>query len=206
MTQEKMNLWQKLLEVKKEIPYLKQDGQGYKYKYVTPEKVLSIINPILNEHGVFLKTEVKKVDLDEVKIGSSNKLLYSLQMLMTFVDTKTGETIECDWYGAGQNGVDQGYGTALTYAERYFMLKFFNIPYGENDPDKLKYNNKTQGKKRYRGEKQKVYEYIKRLIAEKKLNIDIVRSMISDGKKYDNLTEAESKELKTKIDEYIKKI
>jgi hypothetical protein len=44
--------------------------------------------------------------------------------------------VSCRWYGQGIDSGERGVGKAMTYAEKYFLLKFFNIPTDEDDPDK----------------------------------------------------------------------
>lgn len=60
-----------------------------------------------------------------------------LEMIFTWVNAeKPDEKIECKWYGQGVDTAgEKGVGKALTYAEKYFMLKFFNIPTDNDDPD-----------------------------------------------------------------------
>ena len=59
-------------------------------------------------------------------------------MRFTWVCVDTGET-DVNLFGAnGQNGFDKGVGSALTYAERYFLLKYFHIATDEDDIDKPK--------------------------------------------------------------------
>ena len=56
-------------------------------------------------------------------------------MQFTWVDCETGEK-DVNLFGAnGQNDWDKGVGSALTYAERYFLLKYFNIATDEDDID-----------------------------------------------------------------------
>lgn len=60
-----------------------------------------------------------------------------LEIDFTWVNAeKPEETITCHWYGQGVDTAgEKGVGKALTYAEKYFMLKFFNIPTDKDDPD-----------------------------------------------------------------------
>ena len=44
--------------------------------------------------------------------------------------------MEVPFFAVGQqDDVSKAHGTALTYAERYFLMKFFNIPTDEDDAD-----------------------------------------------------------------------
>lgn len=146
------NLHEKLLYVKSQVPYLQKDSKGHAYKYAAPELVLGTINPILNELGVMLKSEVVDVEHEVIKyLTSSGKekqeVLYNIKMLFTWIDAENPEDqITCTWHGAGMNDYEKGYGAALTYGERYFMLKFFNIPTGEDDPDNFQKERSSTGK------------------------------------------------------------
>ena len=49
---------------------------------------------------------------------------------------KPEEQLEIPFYAVGQqDDVSKAHGTGLTYAERYFLMKFFNIPTDEDDAD-----------------------------------------------------------------------
>jgi len=150
-----MSIYKKLLAVKKAVPYLQKDkpkGNGLQYSYVTPGAVLSAVNPLLNEHGLFLKTEVvrctttrifaKKKYIDVYNMGQKESVmidvhetLFDLDLKFTFVDTDSDDQAEFLFSASGVNGDEKGLGSALTYAERYFLLKTFNIPTDDDDPD-----------------------------------------------------------------------
>lgn len=137
---ETLNLFQKLIEVKKQVPYLKKDARGYNFNYANPEAVLGALNPLLNEAGVFLKSEVLESSYERMLIKTKNgekyENLFVVKMKMTFVNVDNPEERDENlWASAGINGDEQGFGSALTYGERYFMLKYFNIPTGADDPD-----------------------------------------------------------------------
>jgi hypothetical protein len=56
-------------------------------------------------------------------------------MRFTWIDCETGEKDENLFGANGQNDWEKGLGSALTYAERYFLLKYFHIPTDEDDID-----------------------------------------------------------------------
>jgi hypothetical protein len=133
------NLYKKLLEIKKLVPHLEKEKAGYNYKYTSPESVLNTFNPLMNEAGIFLKTEVLEATPERVtvitKTGEKIETLYTLKMKFTFIDVDSDDILECLWCSSGCNGDEKGLGSALTYAERYFLLKTFNVSTGEDDPD-----------------------------------------------------------------------
>lgn len=156
----KSKLFSKLLSVKKKVEYLKKDTKGFNYEYVSPETVLGALNPLLNEAGVFLKTEVieavperimsklKVVDLwiakeKEQRVVEAWETLFHLTFRFTWVDVETGFEDSAMFTASGINNDEQGQGSAQTYAERYFLLKTFNIPTGKDDPDALSHKRQS---------------------------------------------------------------
>ena len=144
-----MSIYEKLLEVRKSVQYLKKDKKGFNYNYASGSQVIGNLRGKLDELGLLLKPEVIKITYAEVKIDGKTEVkidgktenLVTIEILFTWinVDNPT-EKIECHWFSMGQNTREKGIGSALTYAERYFLLKFFMIPTDEMDPDA--YNEK----------------------------------------------------------------
>jgi hypothetical protein len=133
------NIYEKLLFIQQKVVGLGKDGKSYGYQYVTGSKALEHIKPLMNELGLILKQEVyacKNERMDYVtKQGSKSEILTSLSMTFTWVDCETGEK-DVNMFGAnGQNDWEKGYGSALTYGERYFLLKYFHIATDEDDID-----------------------------------------------------------------------
>ena len=134
-----MALYQKLLAVQKGIAGLSKDGKAYGYEYVTGGKLLKEIRPIMDREGLLLKQEVLSVENTrqdyKTKSGDKSEILSLVNMRFTWIDTETGEKDENLFSANGQNDWDKGIGSALTYAERYFLLKFFHIATDEDDID-----------------------------------------------------------------------
>ncbi len=143
MEKQKLNLYQKLHRVQSQVIGLGKDTQGNNFKYVSGTKVIDAIKPIMNEIGLLLKTEVLSIDNqrnDYATKSNPNKseILSKVMMKFTWIDVETGEKDECLWGANGQNDWDKGVGSAMTYAERYFLLKYFHIATDEDDIDNPK--------------------------------------------------------------------
>ena len=143
MEKQKLNLYQKLHRVQSQVIGLGKDTQGNNFKYVSGTKVIDAIKPIMNEIGLLLKTEVLSIDNqrnDYATKSNPNKseVLSKVMMKFTWIDVETGEKDECLWGANGQNDWDKGVGSAMTYAERYFLLKYFHIATDEDDIDNPK--------------------------------------------------------------------
>ena len=135
----KQNIYQKLLTIQKKINGLGKDKKSFSYSYVTGDKVLGEIKPLMNELGLLLKQEIINIENTRqdytTKNGTKSEILSRVMMRFTWVDTETGET-DINMFGAnGQNDFEKGLGSALTYAERYFLLKYFHIATDEDDID-----------------------------------------------------------------------
>ncbi len=138
-----MTILKKLLEIQQAVNKFVQDGKGNNYKYTTGNTVLGTIRPLMNEKGLILiqeVTDIHNVRMDYSTRSNPNKseILTTVKMLFTWVDCETGEKLPCQFAANGQNDWDKGFGSALTYGERYFLLKFFHVQTDEDDPDALK--------------------------------------------------------------------
>lgn len=136
---EKINIYQKLLKIQQKINGLGKDKSAFNYKYVTGDKVLSEIKPLMNSMGLLLKQEVLSIENSRqdytTKNGNKSEILSKVMMKFTWVDCETGEKDENLFGANGQNDWDKGCGSAFTYAERYFLLKYFHIATDEDDID-----------------------------------------------------------------------
>jgi hypothetical protein len=134
-----MNLFQKLLEIQKRVVGLGKDSKSFGYQYVSGSKVLEHIKPLMNEMGIILKQEVLDIENTRqdytTKSGSKSEILTKATMRFTWIDCESGEKDENMFAANGQNDWEKGLGSALTYAERYFLLKYFHISTDEDDID-----------------------------------------------------------------------
>lgn len=133
------NIYQKLLLIQKKINGLGKDKATFQYQYVTGSKVLGEIKPMMNELGLLLKQEVLSIENTRqdylTKNGNKSEILSKVMMRFTWIDSETGETDVNEFGANGQNDWEKGLGSALTYAERYFLLKYFHIATDEDDID-----------------------------------------------------------------------
>lgn len=136
-----MNLYQKLIKIQEHVMGLKKNKRGNNYEYVTGEKVLEHIKPLMNQYGILLKQEILSIENTRqdyaTRNGSKSEINSKVMMRFTWVDAETGEKDENLFGANGQNDWDKGVGSALTYGERYFLLKYFHIATDEDDIDNV---------------------------------------------------------------------
>lgn len=134
-----MSIYKKLLEIQKYITSLSKNQQGHNYGYVTGNKVLYYIRPKMDDLGLILKQEVISIENSrqdyQIKNGLKSEILSKVMMRFTWIDTETGEKDVNEFGANGQNDWEKGLGSALTYAERYFLLKYFHIATDGDDVD-----------------------------------------------------------------------
>ena len=139
MSNTNLNLYQKLHKIQCEVLGLGKDKSNYAYQYVSGSKVLEHIKPMMNELGILLKQEILKFDNErqdyQTRNGNKYEILTRVEMRFTWIDIHSGEKDENLFGANGQNDWDKGIGSALTYAERYFLLKYFHISTDEDDID-----------------------------------------------------------------------
>ncbi len=155
-----MNLHQKLVEIRKEIDVFQKDAKGFNYSYVSGSQVLSKIQEKMNELGVILYPEMKEIDHSTFDYKQYNKKTKQMDDKTDFVISgdmqyvwqnaeNPEEKIAIDWKVFGQqDDISKAFGSGLTYSERYFLLKFFNAPTDDDDPDTRQGGHKvgTSGK------------------------------------------------------------
>lgn len=135
---EKLNLHQKLVDVRRAVKYLRKDNQGDRFKFVSSSQALGAIRGKLDELNVLLVPRVVSHTCRDHKLKNGGIwYLTGLEMEFTWVDADNPkDTIgPLSWYAEGLDDAEKGPGKALTYAEKYFMLKFFNVATDKDDPD-----------------------------------------------------------------------
>lgn len=135
-----MNIYQKLVEIQKSVDSFSKDKKAFNYSYTTGDQVLSKIRPLMNEQGLLLVQEIndavnERIDYVNSKGVDKSEILTSAKMTFVWIDSETGEDLRVPFFANGMNDWDKGLGSALTYAERYFLLKFFHIPTDADDVD-----------------------------------------------------------------------
>ena len=143
-----MNVFQKINEVKKCVQSFSKDsstsGKGA-YKYTSGSQVLGAIKETMENIGLlFLPVRTELRGWNTFEYTNS----YGDQKTDFIVDGKIHYRwiniddpndcldVEFDIYGQ-QNDISKAFGSALTYTERYALLKSLGVPTDEEDPDRV---------------------------------------------------------------------
>lgn len=143
---DKLNLKQKLVEIRKMVGILQKTEQGNQgARYVDPAVVLLKIREGMDKYNVLLTCEIidyKNTQVPAPTAKNPNNLDYLSEntMVYTWYDAESNDTLKCPWLSVGSHMQDpsMAFGGGLTFSERYFMLKFFQVPTTKDDPEFLK--------------------------------------------------------------------
>jgi hypothetical protein len=106
------------------------------YKYAQEGDILDGIRPILSDVGLAVfpnLVEEKRTIQPVYKSGyeKGHKTITHVKMLFTIACTDTGETLEINFSGEGEDEGDKGLYKAYTGATKYFLTKTFLISSGD---------------------------------------------------------------------------
>jgi len=147
-----VKIYKKILELRKRVEYIQKTEQGA--QGVSSSNVLSKVRPVMDELGLLLMPSITKTNTFPKKDygkPDSKELFTEVWMTFTWVNAiEPNESISYDWYSQGLDMGEKGIGKAVTYAEKYFLLKSLNIPTDKDDPDTFRnrdvdYMTKIQG-------------------------------------------------------------
>lgn len=147
-----LNIFQKMSAITEEINRVAKNlnvGTGQAtYKAVGEADVLGAVKPIEIKHGVYsypvnrnivetnvLTTTTTKTFNGQETTTEKNQLFMRIETIYRFVNIeKPDEYVEVTTYGDGVDSQDKAPGKAMTYADKYALLKAYKIETGD-DPD-----------------------------------------------------------------------
>lgn len=154
-----MNIYQKMSAITEEISAVAKNlsvGEGKSsYKAVGEADVLAAVKPIEHKHGVYSYPAKREIVWTDIMTTTStyngqtketNKLCMRLKTTYRFVNLdEPSDYIEIETYGDGVDSQDKAPGKAMTYADKYALLKAYKIITGD-DPDQNMSETGTFGK------------------------------------------------------------
>ena len=142
------NIYQRMLAVEKELGVVAknleiQATRTSGYKAVSERDVIDAVKPLEAKHGIYSYPHSRSVIKDEVlESARGDSVIYSkflrLETVYRFVNIdKPEEYVEVTTYGDGIDTGDKATGKAMTYADKYALMKAYKISTGD-DPDATK--------------------------------------------------------------------
>ena len=140
-----MNIYEKMAAITAELQTVAKNlnietGQGKGYKAVSERDIIDAVKPLEAKYKVYsypCNREVLESQMleTETKYGTKTTFFTRIKTTYKFVNTeKPEEFIETTTFAEGIDSQDKGSGKAMTYADKYALMKAYKISTGD-DPD-----------------------------------------------------------------------
>ena len=159
-----MNIYQKMSAITNELQTVAKNltvstGKTSSYKAVSERDILDAVKPLEVKHGVYsypVSREVIESNLLESeseyqgKVTKKTTLMSRIRTVYRFVNVdEPTDFIETVTFAEGIDAQDKGSGKAMTYGDKYALMKAYKISTGD-DPDQTasqdtKYTRKSKG-------------------------------------------------------------
>lgn len=158
-----MNIYEKMAAITAELQTVAknltvQQTKTSSYKAVSERDILDAVKPIETKHGVYSYPVSRKILESNMlesesewqgKVTKKTTFMTRIETVYRFVNIeKPEEYIETTTFAEGIDSQDKGSGKAMTYADKYALMKAYKISTGD-DPDQTasqdtKYTKKSK--------------------------------------------------------------
>ncbi len=133
----RLNLRQKLAEVRRRIGYIQKRGHNERlnYSYVTAADIAGSVGDILSELGVVVIPCLENITYESATGRGETTRMARVVMAYTFSDVDSGEEIVAKVAGQGLDSGDKAPYKAMTGALKYALLQSFLLATGDDPED-----------------------------------------------------------------------
>lgn len=198
-----LNIYQKMSAITNELGVVAKNlnvdmGKGKSYKAVQEKDVLDAVKPIEEKYGIYSYPKERKIIESgilekETSYGISKNMYLRIETTYEFVNIdKPEEVITMKSYADGIDSGDKATGKAMTYSDKYSLLKAYKIATGD-DPDKDASPEKGYTKEEKQTEENNIFIKISKLMTAK----GVLANEVSEhfGKTSKEMTEEDLKEV-----------
>lgn len=147
---EKLNIYQKILAIQSEMETVNKNlkvevTKANSYKAVSERDVLDAVKKLEKQYGVYSypyerkiieNTVIEKISSYNGESKKTNSYFMRMETTYRFVNVEEPtEYIDVKTFGDGIDTGDKAPGKAMTYADKYALMKTYKISTGD-DPDK----------------------------------------------------------------------
>ena len=140
----RLNLRQKLAEVRRRIGYIQKRGHNerFNYSYVTAADIAGSVGDILAELGVVVIPCLENITYESAASRGETTRMARVVMAYTFSDVDSGEQLVAKVAGQGLDPGDKAPYKAMTGALKYALLQSFLLATGD-DPEDERADSRT---------------------------------------------------------------
>lgn len=161
-----MNIYEKLAKITAELATVQknltiQQAKNSSYKAVSERDIIDAVKPLEEKYGIYSYPcdreilESNLLESENTYNGQTTKkttFMTRIKTVYRFVNTeKPEEFIETVTFAEGIDSQDKGSGKAMTYADKYALMKAYKISTGD-DPDQTASEPTKYAKSNYRNE------------------------------------------------------
>jgi len=131
------------------IKYIQKTGRNehQNYNYAKDEEILKHIREALLEVGLTFSAEAIGFEIThEIPTRSGSMRHIKIDLVCGLTDTETGYAEHCKWLGAAADSGDKALYKAFTSGIKYFLMKTFLLPTGDDVEADEQVDKDTQGK------------------------------------------------------------
>lgn len=140
-----LNIFQRMSKITDDLQTVAKNlsvdtGNGKSYKAVSERDIIDAVKPIEVKYGVYsypFKREIIESQMleQETKYGVRTQFYTKIETTYRFVNVdKPDEFIDIVSFSVGLDSGDKGDGKAMTYGDKYALMKAYKISTGD-DPD-----------------------------------------------------------------------
>lgn len=141
-----MNIYQKMAAITAELQTVAKNlvvetGKGKGYKAVSERDIIDAVKPVEEKHGVYSYPCSRKVlesqtlESEGYNGGIKTTFFTRIETVYRFVNVdEPTDYIETVTFAEGIDSQDKGSGKAMTYGDKYALMKAYKISTGD-DPD-----------------------------------------------------------------------
>lgn len=108
-------------------------NESQRYKYAEETEVVREVRKALVSAGLSFSVSAKDlVKTHDIATRSGSMAHFAISLLCTFTDTETGYAESCEWLGAAADSGDKALYKAFTSGCKYFLMKTFLLPTGDD--------------------------------------------------------------------------
>ena len=181
-----MNIYEKMAKITEELQTVAKNlnvetGRNKSYKAVSERDIIDAVKPLEAKYGVYsypYAREVLESNLLESesecngKVTKRTTFMTRIMTVYRFVNIeKPEEYIETTTFAEGLDTQDKGSGKAMTYGDKYALMKAYKISTGE-DPDQTASEENSYTKRRATKKEQTPRERLISKLHEKGIDVN----------------------------------
>lgn len=156
---QKMNIYEKMSYITNELKNIEKDltvstGNKSSYKALSETAILNAVKPLEQKYGVYSYAKQRRLiesnvfERENKSTGNkSNTYFMRIEVIYKFVNIDNPqEVLETTTFADGLDNGDKASGKAMTYADKYALMKSYKISTGE-DPDQQTSNPKNDNER-----------------------------------------------------------